>query len=169
MQIEVKFLGLEGLVAAIQALGEARGGSAAAPAAPPAAPPAPAGETAAQKKKRLAAEKKAQQEAEKAAAAAEAAKTVTKAYVLEAFAGFFNLDKTADGQKRLIAAARPLLEHFGISRLRELEDDPAKLIEALGYAEELVAAFKQGKHEAVEKHRFAFQADEPETDVGDVL
>ena len=187
--MELKISGLEPLINVIKALEtatrehikvtralagatateEPNGGVQTAPATDaPATAEATAEDPPKKRKRRTKAEMEAARAAEAAAKAAEGQTvqdTITRETVLKRYADFFDHDKTADGQKLLIQAARPILEHFGLQRLREISETQAVLEEALEYANGLIAAFEADGLPGVRQHRFPFQ----EESVEDVL
>lgn len=133
---------------------------------------APKPETAAARKKREAAEKKEREDreaAERAGGGVPAEETQADAGpgdpgpekvlelsdVMSAWGDFLNLDKTAAGQKALMATVVPVCTHFGIGRMREC---PAESFESsIGYCKDLVAVYKANGVEGVNAHKHDFQ------------
>lgn len=60
-------------------------------------------------------------------------------------------------KKRLIETTKPLLEHFGVDKITEVDEDQRK--EALEYGQMLVDAFEEGGIDAAEEVTFPFSED----------
>ena len=60
-------------------------------------------------------------------------------------------------KKRLIETTKPLLEHFGVDKITEVDEDQRK--EAMEFGKMLVDAFEEGGIEAAEAVEFPFMED----------
>ena len=60
-------------------------------------------------------------------------------------------------KKRLIETTKPLLEHFGVDKITEVDEDQRK--EVLEYGQMLVDAFEEGGIDAAEEVTFPFSED----------
>lgn len=60
-------------------------------------------------------------------------------------------------KKRLIETTKPLLEHFGVDKITEVDEEQRK--EALEYGQMLVDAFEEGGIDAAEEVTFPFSED----------
>lgn len=68
-------------------------------------------------------------------------------------------------KKRLIETTKPLLEHFGVDKITEVDEEQRK--EALEYGQMLVDAFEEGGIDAAEEVTFPFSEDGDDDGDGD--
>ncbi len=111
--------------------------------------------------------------AKKAAAAGKSAgkrggrtKTPKPEDVVEAYGNFLKAADTKADRNRLVGAVKPVLAHFGVERVSEI--DPDQCAEALEYAKLLQAGFDEGGVDGALEVVLPFSADDvTEDDDGD--
>lgn len=103
----------------------------------------------------------------KGKAAGKGKKAPTPESVTLAFGDFLKSATDRAERGRLVGVVKPILAHFGIERVSEIDSENCE--EAMGYLEELSAAYSEGGADAVEEVKLSFMGDDGDADDDDIV